>query len=69
MKNARRHLVFVFIALICVHLPLLAMHLVRAGPVAYILFYYPPFTLVPGAAVGLGPGRGQTSKNTGMYRS
>lgn len=54
MKKFGRHLLFVLSAAACVHLPLFAMYLAGAGPVSYVLFYYPPFTLVPAGALVLG---------------
>ncbi len=54
MKKVYKHLLFASAALVCVHLPLLAMYVVKAGPAAYILFYYPPVTLIPFTALVLG---------------
>lgn len=54
MKKLYKHLLFLLAALSCVHLPLAAMYVVGAGPAAYILFYYPPFTLIPFTALALG---------------
>ncbi len=62
MKKARKHLLFIVAALACVHLPLLAMYLVKSGPAAYVLFYFPPWTLVPATALVLGACAGANLK-------
>ena len=54
MKRLCPHLLFVLAAAACVYLPLLAMLIVREGPVSFVLFCFPPITSIPLFALGLG---------------
>ena len=56
MKKLCPHLLFVLAAAACVYLPLLAMLIVREGPVSFVLFCFPPITSIPLFALGLGAG-------------
>ena len=47
MKKLCPHLLFVLAAAACVYLPLLAMLIVREGPVSFVLFCFPPITSIP----------------------
>ena len=67
MKELCPHLLFVLAAAACVYLPLLAMLIVREGPVSFVLFCFPPITSIPLFALGLGAGE-RTSGGTGMCR-
>ena len=64
MKKLCPHLLFVLAAAACVYLPLLAMLIVREGPVSFVLFCFPPITSIPLFAWGLGAGAG---KNVRRY--
>ena len=64
MKRLCPHLLFVLAAAACVYLPLLAMLIVREGPVSFVLFCFPPIPSIPLFALGLGAGAG---KNVRRY--
>lgn len=62
MKRLCPHLLFVLAAAACVYLPLLAMLIIREGPVSFVLFCFPPITSIPLSALGLGAAAGKNSR-------
>lgn len=62
MKRLFPHLLFVLAAAACVYLPLLAMLIVREGPVSFVLFCFPPITSIPLSALGLGAATGKNAR-------
>lgn len=62
MKRLFPHLLFVLAAAACVYLPLLAMLIVREGPVSFVLFCFPPITSIPLFSLGLGAAAGKNAR-------